>query len=43
MTSVMVAVVFILAIVVMVPVFIIGIIADSINRWVKEQEEDYDA
>jgi hypothetical protein len=43
MTSITVAVVFILAIVVMVPVFIIGIIADSINRWVKEQEEDYDA
>jgi formate hydrogenlyase subunit 4 len=36
----MVAVALVVAIVVMVPVFIIGVIADGINRWVKERDEE---
>ncbi len=40
MTTLMVAVALVVAIVVMVPVFIIGVIADGINRWVNEREEE---
>jgi len=39
MTTLMVAVVFFMAIILMVPVFIIGVIADGIDRWVREREE----
>ena len=39
MSSLTIAVVIILSLVVMVPVFIIGIIADAINRWFHETRE----
>lgn len=40
MSTFVVAVVLILSMLVMVPVFIIGIIADAINRWYKERDSE---
>lgn len=40
MTSITIAVVLVVAIILMVPVFIIGVIADAINRWVNEREDE---
>ena len=40
MKSLTITVVFMMAIILMVPVFIIGVIADGINRWMKERDEE---
>lgn len=40
MSTFAVAVAIILSMLVMVPVFIIGIIADAINRWYKERNDN---
>jgi len=40
MTTLMVTVTLVALIILMIPVIIIGVIADGINRWMKERDEE---